>query len=278
MNYTHELVQDDFELQLRFAIFDAQGEYFPAHWHNHLEILFVLEGSMSAYVNDHRYALFSHDILIINPKEIHSTQFSGSIRYLLLQIPLDALRRLLPDYETLQFEDYYPHETSGGKSSVKMETLLWEMKNEFEKRNDGYQLLFTSLFYKFLHELYTNHSTKLSAQSRNKAAKTLLRIEQIMDYVKSHYKDPITLDEISGLLSISPEYFCRMFKKNTNQTFLEYVNTVRLVHFYNDLIHSNDSITYLLDQNGITNYKVFIRLFRKVYGTTPGKIRKNRNS
>lgn len=276
MNYTHELVQDDIELHLRFAVFDTRGEYFPAHWHNHLEILYIIEGSMSAYVNDHRYKLQSRDILIINPKEIHSTQFPGSIRYLLLQIPLDDLRRLLPDFETLQFNDYYPHETTGCKSSAKMETLLLGMKNEFEKRNDGYQLLFTSHFYEFLHELYTNHSIKLSAQSKNKAAKNLLRIERIMDYVKSHYKDPVTLDEIAGQLSISPEYFCRMFKKNTNQTFLEYVNTVRLVHFYNDLIHSNDSITYLLDQNGITNYKVFIRMFKKVYGTTPGKIRKDK--
>ncbi len=277
MNYTHELVQDDIELQLRFAVIDAHSEYFPTHWHNHLEILYIIDGSMSAYVNDHRYELRSRDILIINSKEIHSTLFSGSIRYLLLQVPLNDLRRLIPDFETLQFEDYYPHEAIDINPASKMEVLLLEMKREFEKKGGGYQLLFTSFFYEFLYELYTNHSIKLSAQSMNKAAKNLLRIERVMNYVKTHYKEPITLDEIADIVSLRPEYFCRMFKKNTNQTFLEYVNTVRLVHFYNDLIHSNDSITYLLDLNGITNYKVFIRMFKKVYGQTPGKTRKTRS-
>jgi len=160
-----------------------------------------------------------------------------------------------------------------GNSVRSLENLLIAIKDEFEKKEDGYQLLFTSLFYEFLHELYKNHSVKLSIHNKNKAAKNLNRIEQIMDYVKSHYQNPITLDEISGSLSITSEYFCRLFKKYTNQTFLEYVNTVRLVHIYYDLIHSNDSITYLMDKNGITNYKVFIRMFKEAYGTTPIKIR-----
>jgi len=275
MIYKHELVQDDFELQLRFEVIHTSSEYFPAHWHNHLEILFILDGTMTAYVNDRKYELLYHDMLIINPREIHSTQIHGSIRYILLQIPLDDLKRLMPNFEMLHFEEYYPHVSSKSGASSKVESLLLQMENEFEKKDNGYQLLFTSMFYELLHELYKNHSKQLSFQSKNKAAKNLHRIELIMEYVKSHYQKPITLDEISGILSVSPEYFCRLFKKNTSQTFLEYTNTARLVHFHSDLLRTNESITYLMDKNGITNYKVFIRMFRNAYGNTPNKIRKN---
>jgi len=271
--YEHEFVQDDFQLQLHFAVIDTVSEYYPAHWHNHLEILCILEGNMSACVNDRKYELDCRDILIINPREIHSTQIHGRIRYLLLQIPLEDLKRLMPDFEMLYFEEFCPHGLSGEGSINKMEEILMEMKCDFESKEDGYQLLFTSLFYEFLYELYKNHTVKLTVHNRSKDTKNILRIEQIMDYVKFHYQGPITLDEISGSLSISSEYFCRLFKKYTNQTFLEYVNTVRLVHFYNDLKHSDDSISYLMDKNGITNYKVFIRMFKKAYGTTPNKIR-----
>jgi len=271
--YEHELVRDDLQLQLHFEVIDSSTHFNPAHWHNHMEILFILDGTMSAYVNDRQYTLCYHDILILNPREIHSTQIHGSVRYILFQIPLADLKRLMPNFEMLYFEEFCPAELSQGGPNTKMESLLITIKDEFEKKEDGYQLLFTSLFYKFLHELYKNHSVKLSIHSKNKAAKNLNRIEQIMDYVKSHYQNPITLDEISGSLSITSEYFCRLFKKYTNQTFLEYVNTVRLVHIYYDLIHSNDSITYLMDKNGITNYKVFIRMFKEAYGTTPNKIR-----
>ena len=274
--YEHELVQDDFQLQLHFAVIKSINDYFPAHWHNHLEILLILDGTMAAYVNDRKYELTYHDILLINPREIHSTQIHGSIRYILLQIPLEDLKRLMPNFEMLHFEEHIPFEAAKNKAVNRMETLLISMQNEFDQKDDGYQLHFTSLYYEFLHELYKSHSVQLSIQNRNKATKNLTRIELIMDYVKSHYQTSITLDEIAGSLSISPEYFCRLFKKYTNLTFLEYVNTVRLVHFYYDLKHSTDSITYLMDKNGITNYKVFIRMFRQAYGSTPAKIRNGR--
>lgn len=273
MLYEHEHVRDDFRLQLRFEIISTDNEFYPAHWHNHLEILLILDGTMTACVNDKRYELGYHDLLIINPREIHYTQVHGSIRYILLQIPLEDLKRLIPDFEMLYFDEFYPHELAENGSIQDMQALLIKMKSEYEKKEDGYQLLFTSLFYEFLYDLYRNHSFLITAHSKDKATKTLHRIEQIMDYVKSHYQGPITLGEVSESLSICPEYCCRMFKKYTGQTLLEYINMVRLVHFYNDLTHSNDSITYLMDKNGLTNYKVFIRMFREAYGTTPNKVR-----
>lgn len=276
MIYEHELVQDDFQLQLHFAVIHSTNEYYPAHWHNHLEILLILDGTMAAFVNDRKYELTYHDILLINPREIHSTQIHGSIRYILLQIPLEDLKRLMPNFEMLHFEEHIPFEAAKNKAANRMETLLISMQNEFDQKNDGYQLHFTSLYYDFLHELYISHSVQLSIQTRNKATKNLTRIELIMDYVKAHYQTAITLDEIAGSLSISPEYFCRLFKKYTSLTFLEYVNTVRLVHFYYDLKHSNDSITFLMDKNGITNYKVFIRMFKQAYGSTPAKVRNSK--
>ena len=273
MLYEHELVREDFQLQLWFEVVDTISYYVPAHWHNHLEILFILDGSMSAYINDRKYKLRRQDMLIINPREIHSTQIQGKIRYILFQIPPEDLTRLIPYSEMLYFEEFYPADAANDASAQKAKKVLTKMKNEFDKKEDGYQLLFRSYYYEFLHELYKNHTTKLSLESMNKAAKNILRIEQIMDYVRIHYQNPITLEEISASLSLSTEYFCRLFRKYTAQTFFEYVNTVRLVHFYADLIHSNDKIADLMDKNGITNYKVFIRMFKHAYGSTPQKLR-----
>ena len=50
--------------------------------------------------------------------------------------------------------------------------------------------------------------------------------EEVIHYVKSNYKKEISLNEAAGLLNVSPEYFCRLFKKQTGQTFLEYLNAV----------------------------------------------------
>ena len=52
-------------------------------------------------------------------------------------------------------------------------------------------------------------------------------------------------------------------------TFLEYVNSVRLQHFYEDLLNTDYTVTELLTRNGFTNYKLFLRLFKQTYGCTP---------
>ena len=272
MAYEHELVIDDSRLKLRFEILNTSDGFYPAHWHNHLEILFVLKDSMSVWLNDRKFELSLHDLFIVNSREIHSTQFHGTPGYVLLQIPLSDLERLIPGFDMIYFREYHPAKDRDASDKV-LEELLLKMTAEFEKKEDGYQILFTALIYEFVYELYTKHSVRLTEDVKSKAQKNAERIVLIMDYVKAHYTEPISLEEISAELSICPEYFCRLFKKYTAQTFLEYVNTVRMMHFYSDLMHTSDSITYLMDKNGITNYKVFIRMFRKAYGTTPNKVR-----
>lgn len=116
---------------------------------------------------------------------------------------------------------------------------------------------------------------KITRETREKENRNFERIEETLQYVKANYKREISLAEAAGLLNVSPEYFCRLFKKHTGQTFLEYLNAVRLIHFYHDLLQTDYSITELLSQNGITNYKVFIRTFRETYKTTPGKLRRS---
>jgi AraC-like DNA-binding protein len=100
----------------------------------------------------------------------------------------------------------------------------------------------------------------------------------IIDYVKEHYAEPITLKNAAALVSLNQEYFCRFFKKNMGTTFLDYLNEERMSHIYRDVIDTNNSITQILDTHGFTNYKLFIRMFREKYGCTPIKKRKQSTS
>ena len=52
----------------------------------------------------------------------------------------------------------------------------------------------------------------------------LERMKLCMEYVQAHYGETISLADAAGLLSITPEHFCRLFRKYTGQTFLAYVN------------------------------------------------------
>ena len=68
-----------------------------------------------------------------------------------------------------------------------------------------------------------------------------------------------------------------LFRKYTGQTFLAYVNQIRMEHFHTDLLETDKNITFLLDKNGITNYKGFLRKFKEAYGESPKEVRRRKN-
>ncbi len=270
----HELIKDDNLTQLYFSYVEATNDLLAPHWHNHLEIIFIKEGTMTAYINEDSFELTAFDISIVNPKDIHYTHVHGKCRYYLLQIPSVHLARICSNWQLLHFGEYLPHSLNAASLNKKLSDILAEFIRLNATKEKGHHLLFLIQLYRFLYLLYTEGSTLLSAESKKRTERDFVRIEESMLYVKKNYKKQISLAEIAGLLSVTPEYFCRLFKKYTGQTFVTYVNQVRLLHFYQDLIQTEDSITFLLDKHGITNYKAFMRTFKEAYGTTPHRLRK----
>lgn len=105
----HEIISDDGLMQLYFTQVDASNELLPAHWHEHLEMICMQHGAMTAYINETSYELQRGDILVVNPRDIHYTHVHGDGHYYLLQIPPEHLKRVSEDWRGLHFGEYVPY-------------------------------------------------------------------------------------------------------------------------------------------------------------------------
>lgn len=273
-SYTHELVETTELLSVRFDIITGGPYTIPAHWHEYVEILYQLHGTTTAVIQAETYHLKENDLLIINSNDLHMTQVHNEdSSYILLQIPENELLHFLPEFESLRFHTFISPDTLP-ENVPHPGSYIREMLNEYEKKSDGYQLLFTARLYELLYVMYRNFSF-WSTRRGDITGRDIKRITQVMDWVKQNYQQPLTLNQAADSIGLSREYFCRMFKKYTGQTFLEYLNAERAIHLYDSLRKSDQSLTLLMENHGITNYKVFMRTFKKMYGNTPQKIRKS---
>lgn len=157
-------------------------------------------------------------------------------------------------------------------------SLLFSMGELYQRKEPAYTLKFTSLLYELLYLLVKDCQAQISSTKKAKNQMNHKRLTLIMDYVKEHYTEPISIKEASLLVSLNPEYFCRYFKKNMGITFLDYVNEVRMSHVYRDIMTTDLSITHILTLHGFTNYKLFLHMFREKYGCTPMQKRKQGTS
>ena len=242
----YETIHETDLLHVRFELQDAPAFVFPAHWHEYVEILYLIRGQFSAIVQATEYQLNEGDLIIINSGDLHMTR-SNTCTYLLLQISASQMRQYLPDFDTMRFDTIIPC----SEQPAPLRALLSEMNEIRQNPSDSYQLLFTSRLYEFLYHLCRSYSHQIPSASLTGSQRDLQRVTHVMNWVKVHYPEPLSLETAADSLALSKEYFCRLFKKYTGQTFLEYLNDVRTMHLYEDLQNSDETITVLMEKNGL---------------------------
>ena len=272
--YIHEEIQTSEDIQVHFRIYHDSNHLVTNHWHNSMEVVYICRGNMDVTINNTSVSLSEDDFIIINSADIHSTYCHEDGEILLLQIPYSFLKRSIPDYDTIRFEgDFRTRTPDSSGANDALRSILLEMKAIYAEKPEGYSLRFSSLLYDFLYIMIRNYKVEIDTSVKIRTDKNLRRLEAVMNYVKNHYTAPISLEDAAAVIALNPEYFCRFFKKYMGLTFLEYVNKVRLTRVYEDLLHSDLSITDILERNGCTNYKLFIRNFKSTYGCTPMQMR-----
>lgn len=274
-NHPYEIIQVPKTTGVRFYTELDKGSYVPNHWHDAIEIIYMVEGELDVTIESSSYHLDEGQCILINSSIIHSTKCTSPNVGVVLQIPLDFIKIYIPDVEQLQFFLDDPSDNPIRQTKITMlKDTLTQMRIANDIHPDGYILRFNSLLFEVLFQLYHNFSVKVFKANLSHREKDLNRLNAVLSYTQQNYNRPISLDEISKIAFLETGYFCRFFKKHIGLTFLEYQNEVRLSHIYQDLISTDDTLQNILERHGFTNYKLFRRMFFEHFHTTPSQIRK----
>lgn len=266
--YKHEQIKTEYGLPVRYIVYEENDAFISRHWHDDMEIVYLLAGSMEVEDGDSRRILQADDFVIINSRDIHSTRCIGHARTLLLQFPINFLRANIPDYDTIRFEGYEQPFLSPEQNE--MRKLLLAVAGLYEKRNqEGFRLAFLGHLYTILYTLVRDFKRIVSPQALLKTEKNLARLSTITSYVDAHYTQPLSVRQAASLIHVGEEYFCRYFKKYMGITFLDYVMQVRIQHIDHDLLHTDLPVAEILERNGVSNYKAFLLKFKQLYHMSP---------
>ena len=96
----HEIVSRNPDVEVRFYLSVDEGSYVAPHWHDSLELVYMLEGSITVTTENQKNVLQAGEFNIINSRVMHSV-LSGKNRALVLQIPKEMLTKYIPDIDDL---------------------------------------------------------------------------------------------------------------------------------------------------------------------------------
>ncbi len=111
-------------------------------------------------------------------------------------------------------------------------------------------------------QIYTNRENQ--AGTLTKKAKK---------YIDENYAQPITLEDISREINVSPQYFSKLFKEETGKNFIDYLTGIRM-EVAKELLSQGDlSIKEIGYRIGYNDPNYFSRIFKKTVGVTPTEYR-----
>ncbi|MEN1988296.1 response regulator transcription factor [Paenibacillus hubeiensis] len=115
------------------------------------------------------------------------------------------------------------------------------------------------------------------ASGRQHAYKDI--VEQALAFTKQHYADPeLSIQKVCGHLHISSGYFCAIFKKEVQLTFLQYLMQIRM-EAAKELLRSTDLKSFqIAEQVGFAEPNYFSFCFKKHIGISPKEYRKQASS
>ena len=98
-----------------------------------------------------------------------------------------------------------------------------------------------------------------------------IRLSNIINYIMRNYNNQIALEDIANAAYMTPQAFCRYFKKHTGHTFVSFLNEVRINDACKSLIAGKKSdcisgVAYKAGFNSITNFN---RVFKSIIGQSP---------
>lgn len=233
---------------------------FGAHLHNHIEMVYMIEGSAKAFIDSREYVVRAGDILIVFPNKIHQYEKIDNENFFVSIFPPD----LCPEFQNI-FKYKVPVSPILENAS-KNSRILPLMKSIVEVNNEQtpfYNTIIKGYFLILLSELFQMIQFEEAKSSDANTIKTIL------NYCIENYSKDIQLETISRELHISKYYISRLFSQKLHMGFNEYIGTLRISDACKLLVSEDKSITEIALSVGFNSTRSFNRLFLKYTAMTP---------
>lgn len=251
--------------------FDTR-EVQSTHFHQNLEIIYVLDGGVEVQIESETYNLEKGDFLLVNANKRHSLRATKE------EILLASFRvnfTMLAEYMGTNQLLFWCNTTADKSESYEqLKKVLDRMLNRFYDKEKEGAIYLNSIYYEAIYLLVAYFMIKADdARMKENFTPDNSRIFEIQNYVQANYQKQLSLNDLAKKLYLSNAYLSKYIKKHFGLSFLEYVNNVRLFHAVDELVYSEKKITRIALDNGFPTTAAFNKAFKEIYNMTPSAYR-----
>lgn len=245
-------------------------EDYPLHWHDFYEIEYIMEGNSLHEINRIGFPAKPGHLALLSPVDFHefknvksddrlwvcNIKFSDSI--LPPNLCSDLYAQRAPMTCQLDPNLFTP--------------FFLKVHWEYEHPGYGRDLMLKSAIVQICVTILRN--MKGVDASGTQIPRTA--IQEAVLYVRTHFRKPLTIDQMSDLVHLTPNYFSEYFKRQTGENFSAYVQKLRLEFALSLLRVTQLSVKEIAEESGFHSPAYFSNAFKDHYGMSPDLYRRKK--
>ena len=270
-NYTFTLTQEipTREKMILRNVASAKygGDWYSIpHSHSYTELFYIVGGEGQFQINDRVFPVKAHQLVVVNPNILHTEVSFEAHPLEYIVIGIEGLELTIPETEEGRYCIYtFPE---GNNVLACMQAILREMHD----REPEYQTVCQAYMEIIMVQLMRNASVSVTPiHSRFPANR---QCASVRDYIDQHYKENITLDQLSEKVSINKYYMAHSFKREYGISPINYMIACRIREGKRLLAETDLSLSQIAAVLGFSSSSYFSQSFRNSEGISPTEYRK----
>lgn len=256
----------DEELKFVLLYQDITNDTWRTHWEDSLEILHGIEGEAHIMVGKESLIMRPGDTIIVNPQTLHNAASDSFAYYYCLKIKSKWFSDNGIDTKRIHFNSF-------ARDPV-ISQLFDDLNKQLSRKTDlTYIASLKRALLNLVIYLLENYSYEVDFKMQSKGLATVL---DVMTYITEHYSEQIHIDELAAKFGYSKYHFLRLFRQNTGQTVVDYINAMRCEVAGELLRKGSLPVAEIAYTCGFNTPSYFAKQFKKFYGVLPMQYRKQK--
>lgn len=233
------------------------------HVHNEYEFLYILSGDVEHGIEERKYKLKKHDLVIVRPNDYHYIHINPAVPYERYDIQFD------PDILGISNIQLIPNglDVLNCHHSSIVQDIFSKIDYYYKKLPEAD---FLNVLKLLLQELIYNLNIHNSAKNTITPENIHPLVSRALTVINENLFTLKTIDEVADQLFVSKGYLFRMFKHEMKTTPLKYITEKRL-HAAQSLLAQGKSPTHIYRECGFNDYTAFYRSYMKLFGHAPSE-------
>jgi len=264
------------------------------HMHKMYEVYYLMEGSRKYFIDDSIYLVNAGSLVLIDADSVHKTSSMGDIPHtrIVLNFSQDFLESFSNEVKDLDLTSIFKTKfvvlPLSFKYKLTIENILSRLidlgcldvgKDQADYLDASYdQMASKKLMTKLLlSELLLQIKEYIHVLEQKEYESHQIvnnKVDKIIKYICKHYAEDLTLTSIAEAFYISPFYLSKIFKRSTNLSIVEYINSLRIRHAKELLETSSTKISEIAEIVGFSSSSHFSRTFKLLTGLSPQQYKK----